>query len=279
MVNIGLALGGGGAKGFAHVPILEALDEMGLRPTHIAGTSIGAVIGALYAAGLPARSIRETVDDLVISEEDDWREILFGKELGQIADLMRPGLLRGSLLHAENFLQVLGRHLPVKSFKGLQTPLTVVAADYWSREQVVLKRGPLLPAIGASVALPGLFKPFPLQDRLLLDGGLVNPVPFDLLLGRCDIRIAVDVLGERSRRELPGGPPFFETLFTAFQIMQQGILSEKLRQQPPDIYLRVPLRDIKVLDFHKVDEIYRQAARSKAQLQWELERRLGQAGR
>jgi NTE family protein len=279
MVNIGLALGGGGAKGFAHVPILEALDEMGLRPTHIACTSIGAVIGALYAAGLPARSIRETVDDLVISEEDDWREILFGKELGQIADLMRPGLLRGSLLHAENFLQVLGRHLPVKSFKGLQTPLTVVAADYWSREQVVLKRGPLLPAIGASVALPGLFKPFPLQDRLLLDGGLVNPVPFDLLLGRCDIRIAVDVLGERSRRELPGGPPFFETLFTAFQIMQQGILSEKLRQQPPDIYLRVPLRDIKVLDFHKVDEIYRQAARSKAQLQWELERRLGQAGR
>jgi NTE family protein len=272
--RIGLALGGGGAKGFAHVPILEALDEMGLRPSRIVGTSIGAVIGALYASGLSGRAIRETVDDLVISEEDDWREILFGKDLGRIADLVRPGLMRGSLLHIESFLQVLAEHLPVKSFKGLKTPLQVVASDYWSREQVVLERGALLPAIGASVALPGLFKPYPLGQRLLLDGGMVNPVPFDLLAGRCDITVAVDVLGERNRREQPGGPPFFETLFTAFQIMQQTILNEKLEQGGPDIYLRIPLRDIKVLDFHKVDEIYRQAAPAKAQLQWELERLL-----
>lgn len=99
MVKIGLALGSGGAKGFAHVPILEALDELGIKPARIAGTSVGAVIGALYAAGLSAREIRETVDDLVISEEDDWREILRNKDLGHIADLIRPGLVRGSLLH------------------------------------------------------------------------------------------------------------------------------------------------------------------------------------
>jgi len=272
--RIGLALGGGGAKGFAHVPILEALDEMGLRPTRIVGTSIGAVIGALYAAGLSGRAIRETVDDLVISEEDDWREILFGKDLAGIADLIRPGLLRGSLLHVENMLEVLARHLPAKSFKGLKIPLSVVAADYWSREQVVIERGALLPAIGASVALPGLFKPYPFKDRLLLDGGMVNPVPFDLLEDRCDISVAVDVLGERSRRDHPGGPPFFDAVFSASQIMQRAILSEKLEQRRPDIYLRIPLRDIKVLDFHKVEEIYRQAAQAKAQLQWELERRL-----
>lgn len=272
MVKIGLALGGGGAKGFAHVPILEVLDELGVRPACIAGTSVGAVIGALYAAGVSAWEIRETVDDLVISEEDDWREILLNKDLGRIADLVRPGLLRGSLLHAESFLKVLAHHLPAKSFGDLKIPLAVVAADYWSREQVVLKRGPLLPAIGASVALPGLFKPYALNDRLLIDGGTVNPVPFDLLECTCDITVAVDVLGSRTRRERPGGPSFFETVFTAFQIMQQSILNEKMEQQRPDIYIRAPLVDIRVLDFHKVDEIYRQAAKAKAQLQSELER-------
>ncbi len=86
MAKIGLALGGGGAKGFAQVPILEALDELGVRPACIAGTSVGAVIGALYAAGVSAREIRETVDDLVISEEDDWRDILLNKDLSRIAE-------------------------------------------------------------------------------------------------------------------------------------------------------------------------------------------------
>ena len=274
MLKVGLALGGGGAKGFAHVPILEALDEMGIRPSRIAGTSIGAVIGALYAAGLSAKDIRETVDDLVISEEDDWRDILFNKDLGLIADLIRPSLLRGSILNLDSFLEVLEQHLPAKSFADLNIPLTVVAANYWSREQIVLKNGPLLPALGASVALPGLFKPYRLGDQLLVDGGMVNPVPFDLLEHSCDFTIAVDVIGSRKVQNRPGGAPFFETVFTAFQIMQNTILHEKLEQRRPDIYLRPPLVDIKVLDFHKSEQIYRQAACAKVKLQKELERRL-----
>jgi NTE family protein len=273
-MKIGLALGGGGAKGFAHVPILEALDDLGLRPAQIAGSSIGAVIGALYAAGLSGQDIRKAVDDLVISEEDDWREILFNKDLRRIADLVRPGLARGSLLNSGNFLKVLGHHLPAQSFSDLQIPLTVVAADFWSRQQVVLKDGLLLPAIAASAALPGLFKPYLLGDRLLVDGGMVNPVPFDLLDTHCDITIAVDVMGTRIQRDRPG-PSLLESVFNAFQIMQQTILSEKLEQSRPDIYLRSPLTDIRVLDFHKVDEIYRQSAKVKVLLQRELERRLG----
>lgn len=274
MTSIGIALGGGGAKGFAHVPILEALDELGVRPACIAGTSVGAVIGALYAAGVSAREIRETVDDLVISEEDDWRDILLHKDLSRIAEMVRPGLLRGSLLHADSFMKVLSHHLPARSFDDLKIPLTVVAADFWSREEVRLHRGPLLPAIGASIALPGLFKPYALHDRLLIDGGTVNPVPFDLLDCQSDITVAVDVLGSRTRHTRPGGPSFFDTVFTAFQIMQQSILKEKMQQQRPDIYIRAPLVNIRVLDFHKVAEIYRQAANAKAQLQRELERRL-----
>jgi NTE family protein len=147
MLKIGLALGGGGAKGFAHVPILEGLEEMGLKPACLAGSSIGAVIGALYAAGLSAREIREAVDDLVISEEDDWREILFNKNLTNIFDLMKPAILDGSLLHSENFLAVLQQHLPVTSFRKLKIPLQIVAADYWSREQVVLDRGLCCPPL------------------------------------------------------------------------------------------------------------------------------------
>lgn len=196
------------------------------------------------------------------------------KELGQIADLVSPGLMQGSLLRMENFLEVLGQHLPVRSFRELKIPLSVVAADYWSRRQVVLQKGELLPAIGASAALPGLFKPAKLDGRMLIDGGMVNPVPFDLLAGKCDIIIAVDVSGIRSPLDRPNGPPFLETVFTAFQIMQQAILKEKLQQHKPDLLLHPPLKDIRVLDFHKIDEIYRQSRKVKAKLEWELERLL-----
>lgn len=271
-MKIGIALGGGGAKGFAHVPILEALDEMAIKPDYIAGCSIGAVIGALYAAGLSAREIRDAVDDLVISEEDSWREVLFNKDLSGIFDLIQPGLLRGSLLHTDNFLEVLSHHLPVRTFSQLETPLLIVAADYWERREVVLTKGDLLSAIGASAALPGLFKPFALNGEMMIDGGMVNPVPYDLLLDKCDYTIAVDVSGRRRRPNQTAEPGFFETVFNAFQIMQQAIMMEKLECKKPDLLIRPPLMDIRVLDFHKVDEIYRQAAKAKAQLQWELER-------
>jgi predicted acylesterase/phospholipase RssA len=119
-------------------------------------------------------------------------------------------------------------------------------------------------------------KALPMGKRLVVhEGGLVNSVPCDLLQCESEVTVAVDDIGTRTPHERPGGPPFFETFFTASQVIQQTILNEKLEQRRPDIYVRVPLRDITILDFHKVDEIYRQAAKAKAQRQWELERCLG----
>lgn len=129
MKRIGLALGGGGAKGLAHVPILEIFDELGANPCCIAGTSVGALIGALYASGLSTRDILDVVDELIISEKDDWRDIVFNKDLGRIREALKPGLLRGSILNSEHILAVLARDLGVEVFEDLEIPLQIVATD------------------------------------------------------------------------------------------------------------------------------------------------------
>jgi NTE family protein len=174
---------------------------------------------ASYATGMSGREIRDAVDDLVISEEDDWRKIRRNKHLGSIVDLIRPGSFRGSRLNRESVLAVLGRHLPVKTFAELSIPLAIVAADSWSRQQVVLETGDWLAAVAASSALPGLFKP--MGKRLLGDGGTVSPVPFDLLEARSDISVAVHVLGARTRREGTEGPSFLIRL--ADQVAMQKV--------------------------------------------------------
>jgi NTE family protein len=270
--RVGIALGGGGAKGLAHVPMLAVLDELGIRPHRIAGTSIGALIGALYAAGMSAKALAELVDQLTVSGKETWLGALVEQDVSHWWDLIELQLGRGGLMDTEAVVRFMEKTIGAKRFADLQIPLAVVATDFWSREQVVFEKGPLAPALQASIALPGLFSPVHYQDRVLVDGGLVNPVPWDLLADDCDLVIAIDVSGSRTP-QADNGPSYTETVFNTYQILQASIVREKRRYQPPDIYIAPELNNIRVLEFNRVDEINAHAASAARELKRELQKR------
>lgn len=268
--RIGVALGGGGAKGLAHILMLEVLDELGIQPYRMAGTSIGAVIATLYAAGMSGRAIRALVDELTVSEQEGWFDSLFNEDILRWMDFIEPRLGRGGLIESEAFIAFLRQRSGVSRFEQLRYPLAVVAADFWRREQVVFRSGDLMMAVKASMAVPGLFTPVEHGGRVLVDGGLVNPVPYDLLLDECDITIAIDVLGQRTP-DYENGPSYFETTFNSFQIMQAAIIDQKRQCNPPQIYIKPDIRDIRVLEFYKAGDIYRQAQPAQRQLREQLQ--------
>ena len=264
MKKIGVALGGGGAKGLAHIAMLEVLDEFELEVHMISGTSIGAIIGALYASGRSASEMRDAIAELTATPRT-LKEAWEAKELPAWLEFIDLDVGRSSLLNVDRFLVELEEAMGVSSFEALSIPLKIVASDFWAREQVVFESGPLLPAIAASFALPGIFKPVVLDGRVLIDGGSVNPVPYDLLLDTCDIAIAIDVIGSRK----PGDeliPSYTETLFNTFQISEKTILAEKMKARPPAIYIEPEIEDVRVLEFHKAEEIYAQVRPARDEL-------------
>ena len=143
-----------------------------------------------------------------------------------------------------------------RDFAQLQIPLKIVATDFYAQEQVVIDSGPLRSAIAASMALPAIFTPVPRsRDQLLMDGGLVNPLPFDLLNGAADIVVAVDVSGASMGPGKRNQPTAFEALIASSQILQRSIVREKLKAQQPDIYIDVDVDAFNVLGFHKFRDI------------------------
>ena len=263
--TIGLALGGGGAKGLAHIPMLQTLDRAGVKVKALAGTSIGAIMAVLYAAGKTGDEIYAGITDLVTPPES-WQEVFDAKRLFPWLDYLDLDIGRGSILQVDKFLDDLEEVLGVSQFEDLAKPLQVVAADFWRREQVVFDSGPIIPAIAASFAIPGVFKPLVQGDQVLVDGGSVNPLPYDLLQDKCDLVIAIDVMGQRMPQE-DLLPSYSETVFNTFQIAEKSILNAKIKHRPPDIYIEVEVAGVRVLDFHKVDEIFAQAESARLQLE------------
>jgi len=268
-LKIGLALGAGGAAGLAHILMLEVFDELKLRPYRIAGASIGAIVGALYASGLSADRIRTLVEKHFVDEDERALGRLFKRGALRLVDFVDIELRRGGLLSGAEFYDFIYDTMKVDSFGELAIPMQIVASDFWNREQVVLDSGKIIPAISASMALPGVFQPVVLEGRVLIDGGLINPVPYDLLMDDCDIVVAVDVIGERSqgKHEMPG---YFETLFQSVKVMQAAIMQAKLSSAPPHIYVAPAVRDVRSLQFHKAGEVLQQSLPAKAQLRDKL---------
>ncbi len=271
--RIGIALGSGGAKGVAHIPMLEVLDELGIRPHVVSGASIGAVIGALYASGMAACEIKETFRRLAITRADKVRGVFSDRKLNRFIGMIDPGFRSSGLIKSESIMAELCSERSCESFSDLVIPLKVAATDFWERRPVVLESGPLKPAVQASMALPGLFPPVELDGRVLIDGGTTNPVPYDLLFDSCDLVVAIDInsSGTVDSGEMPG---YFSTVFGSIQVMQQTIVDAKLRTRPPDVYIRPTLGGFRTLQFHRIDEIYRQAGEAKDHLKSELERAL-----
>ena len=272
--RIGLALGGGGARGLAHILMLEAFEELGLKPAVITGTSIGAIYGAAFASGLKASLIRAHTEETLSQRFDLVRQLLAARA-DPVQKLFRLLPLRQALLNPDALLDiVLPSRMPAE-FAGLQIPLQVVATDFYAQEARVFSAGPLRPAIAASMALPAIFQPVMIDGRAMVDGGLVNPLPFDLLAGTVDITVAIDVSGGGREPNATGAPSAFEAIVTASQILQRSIVREKLKSAHPDIYIDAAMDRFHVMEFHRFREILAAAAPAKAALKRQLEKVLG----
>jgi NTE family protein len=268
--TIGLALGAGGARGFAHVPVLEVFDELGLKPSIIAGSSMGALIGAAYAAGMSGRDIR----DYALHLADNRAQVL--NRLWGLRPASMRDALGGFRLGQFNLQRVLQAFLPPEiptHFTGLGIPLKVMATDYYGQCEQICDHGDLYEALAASAAIPALFAPVTIKGRLMIDGGIFNPVPYDLLIGEADITIGVDVVGA------PEGdgslmPNRIDSLFGASQLMMQSNVALKMKICQPDIYLRPEVNSFRVLDFLKARQIFEASEGLKDGLKREISARM-----
>ncbi len=272
--RIGLALGGGGARGLAHILIIEAFEELGLRPAVIAGTSIGAIFGAAMASGLKASHIRAHTEE-TLSQRFDLVRGLFAARADRQQKFFSLLPLRPALLNPEALLDLVLPRGVAADFSSLAIPLKVVATDFYGQEAAILVEGPLQRAVAASMALPAIFQPVVIDGRALMDGGLVNPLPFDLIGAGVDITIAIDVSGAGREPNASGMPSAFEALVASSQILQHSIVREKLKSSQPDIYIDVEVDKFHVLEFHRFREILAAAAPAKAALKRQIEKILG----
>jgi NTE family protein len=252
MVEVGLVLGGGGARGYAHIGVLKALEERGVRPVAIAACSMGSIVGALYAGGFDADAL---LDRLA-------RKFKF-------TDLLDRGdgeaINRGHRLERQ-----LEQALPA-TFEELQIPLKIMACDIQEGVEVVFDRGALPPAVRASISLPGVFSPARIEGRVLLDGGLVNNLPVDIIRAMTHRPvIAVDVASPPDRKlDFEEHGSWFETikarafkrplildiLMKAYDIPQRLLTDARVALNPPDIFLRPPIDpDIRVESFDQWEQ-------------------------
>lgn len=263
-----LALGGGGARGLAHIAVLEALDEMGKKPAAIAGTSIGSLIGAAYAAGMSGKEIRRFVVALAHDRTEVFRRLI-ATRAGTFANLFNIGFGSATLVDAEKFCQQFLPDRVPDDFGALEIPLTIIATDLYRRQQAVFSSGPLKPALAASIALPTVMRPVVVEDRVLIDGGATNPLPFDQLRGRADVVVAVDISGEPTdeRRDIPNP---WECLLTTVLVMGNAITAEKVKHGAPDLMVRPRVGSFRTLDFLQASAILRASEPIKAEVKEKL---------
>lgn len=239
--KIGLALSGGGARGLAHIGVLKVLEQEGIPVDFLAGTSMGGVIAAAYASGLSADYIE--------------KEALRMARLRNLITLLDRSLPRRGLVEGQKVEEYLTTHLGDKTFEEMKIPLSLVAVDLISGQEVVLNSGSVVDAVRATVSLPGVFAPFRLGDYLLVDGGVLNNLPADVVRGMgANVVIAVDVstgvnglsrLLEVEQQGLPLTqlPLIIETLRRTVGIMEGQIMAYKLQEANPEILIHPALDD------------------------------------
>lgn len=280
--KIGLALGGGAARGWAHIGVLRALQKAGIRPDIVAGTSIGAVVGACYVAG--------HLDEL----EDFARELTRRRVLGYLDfNLSGTGLITGQRL-----CERLQKHLGPTRIEDLTRRFTAVATEIGTGHEVWLSRGNLVDCVRASYALPGIFRPVKMDGRWLFDGALVNPIPISVCraLGArhvIAVNLNIDISsrgtmsnvtpspGELFEGDMPepepvkgkngvavrrllqrqlfgvseSAPGISTVMIEAFNIIQDRIARSRLAGDPPDTMISPRLHGVGLFDFHKADEL------------------------
>lgn len=234
--RVGLALGGGAARGFAHIGVVRVLEETGIRPDLIVGTSAGALAGVFVAAGFSVERI------------EAWAE---GLRWSLIA---RPVVSRLGLVSNDRLERLIRRTLPFRTFDELPTPFACLATDVETAQPVVLREGEIAPAIRASCAIPGLVTPVRIGDRLLMDGGVSANVPTQAAreLG-ADVVIAVDVNGGYRPSRAP--THFISILVQAFSTV--GRLAELRDGLAADVLITPDVGDVRLDELHRAGELIR----------------------
>lgn len=270
--RIGLALGSGSARGWAHVGVIRALEDAGIKPSLVCGTSIGALVGAAYAAG----------------ELDRFERWVRGMRIADVLAFMDVSIT-GGLLKGERLMEFLRENFVDRPIEQLPMPFGAVATALRTGAEVWLREGSTVEAVRASIALPGVLAPALRDGAVLVDGGLVNPVPVSLARAMgADIVIAVDlgtdILGRHMRAnapELPAGdvgewlrkvqdnlnallparppaeprlPSLFEVVATSVNIMQVRIARSRLASEPADLLIAPRLAHLALLDFQRAEE-------------------------
>lgn len=227
--KIGLALGGGAARGFAHIGVIQVLEEAGIRPSLVVGTSAGSVVAAFYASGKNGAQLQQIALSMEEATFADWTLPIFSR-----------GVLRGEALARYVSTQVNGR-----TIESMPLPLGIVATDLNSGQGVLFQRGDTATAVRASSAVPALFQPVRIAGRDYVDGGLVAPVPVQYArrMG-AELVIAVDI---SSTPESNSASDTLQVLLQTFSIMGKSINSFELRDA--EVVLRPALNGVASSDF------------------------------
>ncbi len=268
--KISVALSGGGAAGFAHIPIIQAFEDLGIKPYAISGTSMGALLGAAWAGGMTSTDIINHCEELW----SDKTELL--KKFWKLKSRQSKEIFRGGGIIQFNPSDVLNLFMPSdypQRFEELKIPFTAVAADFYDWKEKHFTKGDINLAIAASIAIPAIFKPVFYKNTLLVDGGCVNPMPFDVLPTDSDIIIACDVLGGPLRpKDVAKPPSALNTILGASDLLMQSIINQKLQTCYPHILLRPDTRAFKVLEFHHFAEIIDSAQHLREDIKRQLDR-------
>ena len=272
-LKIGLALGSGSARGWAHVGVIRALEQAGIRPDVVCGTSIGALVGAAYATG----------------EFDRFEKWLIGLRKADVLSYMDVHL-SGGIIKGERLMDFFRHNFNDRPVEELNMPFGAVATALHTGTEVWLREGSTIDAVRASIALPALFTPVVREGRMLVDGGLVNPVPVSLVRAMgADVVIAVDLsadilgrhLHEKHEPEVSAGeisewlrklqgnlsvllpalsdeeprlPSMLDVVSSSINIMQVRISRSRMAGDPPDIVVTPRLAHFGLLEFHKAKE-------------------------
>ncbi len=278
--GIGLALGGGVARGFAHIGVLNVLDRHGIKPSIITGTSIGAIVGACYLAGK-------------LRTFEDWACSLNRMRILSYLDFHSRS---ASMIGGKRLRRVLDANFKDMLIEDLPHPFIAIAADLSTGHEVWLRKGNIVEAITASYALPGVFPPVDRNHRILVDGALVNPVPVapaQAMGARMTIAVDLnaDIIGKAVKpgnrfqtvagfdlfdeNDVPmsarkrftsaltekifgrqsNSPSLFGVMVSALNIVQDRITRSRLAGDPPDIHIKPKIGDIGMLEFEKAEEL------------------------
>ncbi len=268
--RIGLALGGGAARGIAHIPMVEAFDELGLKPARIAGTSFGALVGAAYASGLTGREIREHTVSVLGNRIETARRLFASKDLN-VWDLFDVKSFGNVMIEGSKLADLVLPKKTVAHVDETHIPLSIIATDLTTQEEVVITSGDMRAAVAASMAIPGLIQAPKHQGRMLVDGAMSNPVPFEHVTEDTDFIVAIDVTGGRLSEEEHEAASNLQRAFRSIYVMQHHITRLRREKVDPEIYIYPAVDQFRAGEFFKARDIMAAARPAKEELKRALE--------